>query len=161
MIVFLSLKCLKLSYCCKISVWNVEGPEDITEESLSLFTILDPKIDVLIVGYGDNTPVGGKEAKKVFPVDPKIILKMRQKGVNMELLTTENAIATYNYLVEEGRVVAAALIPPNHVRVKDQDIVDTKAKRKELYGGANKNWIGGDRGDHPFTGESMMPKDRS
>ena len=138
-------------------MWNVDGPEDITEESLSLFTILDPKIDVLIVGYGDNTPVKGKK-RDAFPVDPKIILKMRQKGVSMELLTTENAIATYNYLVEEGRVVAAALIPPNHIKVKDQDIVDTKARRKELYGGTNKNWLGSDRGDNPFTGETMLPK---
>ena len=138
------------------SVWNVEGAEDITEESLSLFTILDPKIDVLVVGYGDNTPVKGN--KKKFPVDPTIILKMRQKGVSMELLTTENAIATYNYLVEEGRVVAAALIPPNHVKLKDQDIVDTKARRKELYGGPNKNWLGSDRGDNQFTGETMLPK---
>ena len=91
-------------------MWNVEGAEDITEESLSLFTILDPKIDVLVVGYGDNTPVKGTNKK--FPVDPTIILKMRQKGVSMELLTTENAIATYNYLVEEGRVVAQLLFPP-------------------------------------------------
>ena len=138
-------------------MWNVDGPEDITEESLALFTILDPKIDVLIVGYGDNTPIKGKK-RDAFPVDPKIILKMRQKGVSMELLTTENAIATYNYLVEEGRVVAAALIPPNHIRIKDQDIVDTKARRKELYGGTNKNWLGSDRGDHQFTGETMLPK---
>ena len=137
-------------------VWNVDGPEDITEESLSLFTILDPKIDVLIVGYGDNTPVKGNKGK--FPVDPKIILKMRQKGVSMELLTTENAIATYNYLVEEGRVVAAALIPPNHVKVKDQDVVDTKARRMELYGGTKKNWLGSDRGENQFTGETMLPK---
>ena len=109
---------------------------------MSLFTILDPKIDVLIVGYGDNTPVKGARGKTAFPVDPKIILKMRQKGVSMELLTTENAIATYNYLVEEGRVVAAALIPPNHIKVKDQDIVDTKARRKELYGKQTRTGLG-------------------
>ena len=137
------------------AVWNVEGPEDITEESLSLFTILDPKIDVLIVGYGDNNTQTGK---KQFPVDTRIIMKMRQKGVNMELLTTENAIATYNYLVEEGRVVAAALIPPNHVVVKDQDVVESKDRRKQLYGDPNKSWLGYDRGEHPVTGETMLPK---
>ena len=127
---------------------------------MSLFTILDPKIDVLIVGYGDNTPVKGAKGKTAFPVDPKIILKMRQKGVSMELLTTENAIATYNYLVEEGRVVAAALIPPNHVRMTDQDIVDTKARRKQLYGDGNFNWLGANRGEHPLTGFDMVPKDK-
>jgi hypothetical protein len=41
---------------------------------------------------------------------------LRQKGVTLEVLTTENAIAAYNFLVEEGRVVAAALIPPSNVR---------------------------------------------
>jgi hypothetical protein len=42
---------------------------------------------------------------------------LRQKGVTLEVLTTENAIAAYNFLVEEGRVVAAALIPPSNVRL--------------------------------------------
>merc|ERR1711915_261288 len=94
--------------------WVVDGPEDITEESLSLFTVLDPKLDVLIIGYGSPNIVNKRN-----PVDPKVILAMRKKGVNVEVLTTENAISTYNYLVEEGRVVAAALIPPSFVRIVD------------------------------------------
>ena len=122
---------------------------------MALFTILDPKIDVLIIGYGDNSSQTGK---RTFPVDTSIIVKMRKKGINVELLTTENAIATYNYLVEEGRVVAAALIPPNHVRMTDQDVVDTKARRKQLYGDGNFSWLGANRGEHPFTGEEMVPK---
>lgn len=61
---------------------------------MALFTILDPKIDVLIIGYGDSSSQSGK---RKFPVDTSIILKMRKKGINVELLTTENAIATYNY----------------------------------------------------------------
>ena len=138
-------------------MWNVEGPQDINEDSLSLFTILDPKIDVLIIGYGDNSSQSGK---RTFPVDTSIIMKMRRKGINVELLTTENAIATYNYLVEEGRVVAAALIPPNHVKIVDQDVVDTKARRKQLYGDANFNWLGANRGEHPITGMDMVPKDK-
>ena len=43
-------------------------------------------------------------------------LALKNKGLVLEVLTTENAIAAYNYLVEEGRVVAAALIPPFSVR---------------------------------------------
>ena len=135
-------------------MWHVEGPEDINEDSLSLFTVLDPKIDVLVVGYGDQDSYKGKK----FPVDTRVIMKMRQKGINMELLSTENAIATYNFLVEEGRVCAAALIPPNMVRIVDQDVIDTKARRKQLYGDANYNWIGANRGEHPLTGEYMLPK---
>jgi cell division protein FtsB len=45
-----------------------------------------------------------------------LYLALRSKGVTLEVLTTENAVSAYNYLVEEGRVVAAALIPPNHFR---------------------------------------------
>ena len=41
---------------------------------------------------------------------------MKKKGISLEVLTTENAISTYNYLLEEGRVVAAALIPPAYIR---------------------------------------------
>jgi len=137
----------------QVLVWKIDGPEDINEDSLALFPILDPKIDVLIIGYGDAPKKGQK-----FPVDTSVIMKMRRKGVNCELLTTENAIATYNYLVEEGRVVAAALIPPNQVKLVNQDIIDTKARRKQLYGDGNLNWVGGhSRGEHPFTGESMLP----
>merc|ERR1719449_5459 len=72
----------------QVLLWNVDGPEDINEDSLALFTILDPKIDVLIIGFGDNTSQTGKRS---FPVDTSIILKMRRKGINVELLTTENA----------------------------------------------------------------------
>lgn len=33
--------------------WNVSGDEEINEKSLELFTILDPKPDVLVVGFGN------------------------------------------------------------------------------------------------------------
>jgi len=138
----------------QVLLWNVDGPEEITEDSLALFTVLDPKIDVLLIGYGDTPKKGEK-----FPVDTSVIMKMRKKGVTCELLTTENAIATYNFLVEEGRVVAAALIPPNQVKLVAQDVIDTKARRKQLYGDGSLNWVGGsNRGEHPFTGEKMLPK---
>ena len=94
------------------------------------------------------------------PVDPKVILAMRKKGINVEVLTTENAISTYNYLVEEGRVVAAALIPPSFVRIVDRDIIDTKERRKQLYGDGNINFLGSNKDSHPFTTEQMSKKDK-
>ena len=51
---------------------------------------------------------------------------------NMKVLTTEKAISTYNFLVEEGRVVAAALIPPETVNIMDIDVVETKERCKFL-----------------------------
>lgn len=138
---------------CLVEGWVVDGPEDITEESLSLFTVLDPKLDVLIIGYGSHNTTTSRN-----PVDPKVILKMRKKGINVEVLTTENAISTYNYLVEEGRVVAAALIPPSFVRLVDTDIAETKQRKKQLYGDGNINFLGSNKDSHPFTTEQMTKK---
>ena len=62
------------------------------------------------------------------------------------MLTTEKAIATYNFLVEEGRVVATALIPPEDVRIVDIDIVNTKERYKSLLSNKDVNYHGDDRG---------------
>ena len=35
---------------------------------------------------------------------------------NVECLPTEDAIASFNYLCSENRLVAAALIPPNSIK---------------------------------------------
>ena len=48
--------------------------------------------------------------------------------MNIKVLTTEKAISTYNFLVEEGRIVAAALIPPENVKIMDIDVVETKER---------------------------------
>ena len=115
--------------------------KDVNEDSLSLFTLLDPRycfflasvapmlsphdiivrLDLLVIGHGGQPGVRD-------PVDPRVILKMKKKGVNIEVLTTEKAISTYNFLVEEGRIVAAALIPPETVKIMDIDVVETKER---------------------------------
>ncbi len=43
------------------------------------------------------------------------------QGLNVECLPTEDAIASYNYLCSEDRLVAAALIPPHKVRFISSD----------------------------------------
>lgn len=97
--------------------WNVESHEDITEESLSLFTALEPKIDLLVVGIGDQqtTPAFTR----------KIIEFMKKYRINVEVLNTEQACATFNFLNAEGRVVAAALIPPMSLRINEDDMMRT------------------------------------
>ena len=47
----------------------------------------------------------------------KIMMAMRKRKVNIEAMPTEDAIGAYNYLVEEDRLVAAALIPPEEVTI--------------------------------------------
>lgn len=117
--------------------WRVRGHEDITEEALCLFKLLDPKIDLLVVGYGEQLPKP--------PVSPKLILKMKSFGINMEVFPTEQAIPVYNFLVEEGRMVAAALIPPGRVSLVDGDIVKSKQRHNIIYGDIDKNYLGQDK----------------
>ncbi|XP_040264612.1 NADH dehydrogenase [ubiquinone] 1 alpha subcomplex assembly factor 3 isoform X2 [Bufo bufo] len=81
--------------------WNVASHRNISLESLSLFHLLVPKIEILVLGTGD----------RVERLDPAIAKFMRQKGVAIEIQDTPNACATYNFLTSERRVTAAALIP--------------------------------------------------
>uniref|UniRef100_A0A182NFV5 NADH dehydrogenase [ubiquinone] 1 alpha subcomplex assembly factor 3 n=1 Tax=Anopheles dirus TaxID=7168 RepID=A0A182NFV5_9DIPT len=95
--------------------WNVESHEDINDESLSLFCAIEPKIDVLVVGIGDNT---------ITPAfSKKIIDFMKRHKINVEVLGTEQACATFNFLNAENRVVAAALIPPITLRINEDDLM--------------------------------------
>eukprot|EP00128_Syssomonas_multiformis_P004652 Colp12_sorted_trinity150504_noHs@10284 len=83
-------------------VWKVDKFEDITEESLSLFLLMEPNLELLVLGVGDYPHKLPKE----------LTHKLALRNVKLEVLDTKNACSTYNYLVSEGRVVAAGLIPP-------------------------------------------------
>ncbi|XP_075430606.1 NADH dehydrogenase [ubiquinone] 1 alpha subcomplex assembly factor 3 isoform X2 [Ascaphus truei] len=86
--------------------WNVGCHTEISLESLALFHMLVPRIEILVLGTGD----------RVERLDPNILKFMRQKGVAVEVQDTPNACATFNFLISERRVVAAGLIPPIHVK---------------------------------------------
>ncbi|XP_046950560.1 NADH dehydrogenase [ubiquinone] 1 alpha subcomplex assembly factor 3 isoform X2 [Lynx rufus] len=82
--------------------WNVGTHQDITEESFSLFWLLEPRIEIIVVGTGDRTE----------RLQPGVLQAMRQRGIAVEVQDTPNACATFNFLCHEGRVTGAALIPP-------------------------------------------------
>ncbi|XP_074813424.1 NADH dehydrogenase [ubiquinone] 1 alpha subcomplex assembly factor 3 isoform X2 [Natator depressus] len=83
--------------------WNVGSYQDITEESLVLFRLLEPRIEILVLGMGD----------KVERLEPDVLKFMRECGIAVEVQDTPNACATFNFLTSEGRATAAALIPPS------------------------------------------------
>ncbi|XP_055613457.1 NADH dehydrogenase [ubiquinone] 1 alpha subcomplex assembly factor 3-like [Uranotaenia lowii] len=111
--------------------WNVETAKDINEHSLSLFTALDPKIDILVIGIGDQsaTPAFNK----------KILEFMRKYRINVEVLNTEQACATFNFLNAEARMVAAALIPPVTLRVNEDDLLRRQLRMNESLELLDKN----------------------
>ncbi|KAL7638223.1 UNVERIFIED_CONTAM: hypothetical protein RMT77_010787 [Armadillidium vulgare] len=98
--------------------WRVKEAEEVNVESLSLFTILEPKLDVIIIGKGDKENM----------ISLKTIQQMRSKGSSLEILPTEQACYTYNFLVSEGRFVAAALLPPKSLKISVTDGQDIDLK---------------------------------
>lgn len=90
--------------------WNIEGDHDINEKSLSLFLNLHPKLDVFIIGVSDAT-----DNKLIADTRMKVLNIIRSKGypkLNLEVMPTEKAVTTFNFLTCEQRFVGAALIPP-------------------------------------------------
>ncbi|KAF6035905.1 hypothetical protein EB796_005791 [Bugula neritina] len=87
--------------------WNVNGAEDIHMHSLSLFTVLEPKLDILLIGVG--------EPSEVNYVDKDLYRHLKEKGISLELLSTHQACATFNFLNSEKRCVAAAFLPPKRI----------------------------------------------
>ena len=67
--------------------------------------------DILVIGVGDP---GNK-------IDPKVIQYISSKKINIEVLSTEKACATFNFLNSESRCVAGALIPPTNIKFYDED----------------------------------------
>uniref|UniRef100_A0A8C7WLU3 NADH dehydrogenase [ubiquinone] 1 alpha subcomplex assembly factor 3 n=1 Tax=Oryzias sinensis TaxID=183150 RepID=A0A8C7WLU3_9TELE len=83
--------------------WNVGSHKDITEDSVSLFHMLEPPIEILVLGTGS----------KLQRIDPSVLALLKRKGIAVEVQDTPNACATFNFLTSERRLVAAGLIPPS------------------------------------------------
>ncbi|PSS10080.1 NADH dehydrogenase [ubiquinone] 1 alpha subcomplex assembly factor like [Actinidia chinensis var. chinensis] len=84
-----------------IMSWSPKNFSEITGDSLSMFQIMRPIPEILILGCG----------RYIQHVDPELRRFIRSTGMKLEALDSRNAASTYNILNEEGRVVAAALLP--------------------------------------------------
>ncbi|KAK7350531.1 hypothetical protein VNO77_09248 [Canavalia gladiata] len=81
--------------------WKPKKFSEVTADSLSLFQTVRPIPEILILGCGRN----------IQHVDPEIRRFVRSTGMKLEAVDSRNAASTYNILNEEGRIVAAALLP--------------------------------------------------
>ncbi|XXG43737.1 hypothetical protein AAC387_Pa01g3707 [Persea americana] len=84
-----------------IMSWSPKKISEITQESLSIFKILKPVPDILLLGCG----------RYIEPIDPELRRFLRSTGMKLEVIDSRNAASTFNILNEEGRMVAAALLP--------------------------------------------------
>lgn len=84
--------------------WHVRNIRDITPNSLLLFSLIHPKLEILVIGVGqsENIPLLSRE----------VLDYLRTNNIRVEVLPTEHAVSTYNYLNNERRLVACALLPP-------------------------------------------------
>ncbi|XP_068172383.1 NADH dehydrogenase [ubiquinone] 1 alpha subcomplex assembly factor 3 [Antennarius striatus] len=82
--------------------WNVGSYTEITEESVSLFHMVVPRIEILVLGTG----------ARLERINPSVLALLKRKGIAVEVQDTPNACATFNLLCNDRRVAAAGLIPP-------------------------------------------------
>ncbi|NP_001143587.2 uncharacterized protein LOC100276291 [Zea mays] len=85
----------------KIMTWAPKTFSEITAESLSIFKVVHPIPEILILGCG----------RHIQPVSPELRKFIRSTGMKLEAVDSRNAASTYNILNEEGRPVAAAVLP--------------------------------------------------
>ena len=81
--------------------------------------------DVLVLGVGDS--------RDSLQVNSNILSFMAKYHISVEILPTEQACATFNFLNSERRGVAGALIPPLTLRPTEDDVITTKRRHKRLY----------------------------
>lgn len=105
--------------------WNIASSGDINEESLVLFKMLEPTLDILILGLDQKYDNAANFIKTVKTFAKKL-------AMNMEILPTEHAITTFNYLNAERRYVAAALMPPRVQLPKGAKALQDTVMRRRL-----------------------------
>ncbi|KAI0832742.1 DUF498-domain-containing protein [Trametes gibbosa] len=99
---------LLLSSACifldgKVFLWNV--PETLWNgwkpAHFEIFETVVPRPEILLIGTGE----------RVEMLPPALRQYLTKAGVQVDVMNTRNACSTYNLLAEEGRRVAAALLP--------------------------------------------------
>jgi len=84
-------------------VWRVPAQPWVewSSEAFEIFSVVSPKPELLLLGTG----------KSLLLPPPSIREYLRKAGISMDVMDTRNACSTFNLLSEEGRKVAAALLP--------------------------------------------------
>ncbi|EPS92896.1 hypothetical protein FOMPIDRAFT_47037 [Fomitopsis schrenkii] len=87
----------------KVFLWEVPETrwEGWDKKHFEIFDVVVPKPELLIIGTG----------RRVAFVPPKLRQYLTSLGIQTDVMDTWNACSTYNLLAEEGRQVAAALLP--------------------------------------------------
>lgn len=82
------------------SNWQVKDGDQLTETLFKKIIEQSDKIDILILGMGEKMSLPPKEIRQAC----------QENGIVIEFMSTSNAVRTYNVLLAEKRLIAAALI---------------------------------------------------
>jgi len=88
--------------------WDIASVDDIDEKSLSLFTLVEPRLEVLVIGVGED----GLHNQMSSDLNRRVRAMLTQKKINCEIMPTKHAVTTYNFMCVDHRVCAGAFIPP-------------------------------------------------
>ncbi|CAK4085296.1 unnamed protein product [Aphanomyces euteiches] len=83
-------------------LWKPKTMDEITKESLTVFTVANPPVEILVLGCGKRIP---------RLLDPSLVDYLKSHGIVVEYVDSFNACATFNILNAEDRKVAAAILP--------------------------------------------------
>jgi uncharacterized protein len=117
--------------------WKISDISELSIDSLRIFTILYPSLQLLLIGTGKSM---------IFPHEPKaqgIVDFFRKQGVKVEFLSSNVAATTFNFLNQEDRNVAAALLPllPQDVEEDERNMIYRGgSSNKELGSGSPPSW---------------------
>ncbi|KAI8474975.1 MAG: NADH dehydrogenase 1 alpha subcomplex assembly factor 3 [Monoraphidium minutum] len=84
-------------------MWDVRGLDDVSMEALAVLDLMAPPPEVLVFGCG----------ARMRPLPEPLAAQLAARGIAVEALDTRNALAYFNFLNDEGRVVVGALLPCN------------------------------------------------
>lgn len=80
--------------------WEPAQPLTLVQDDFALVIAEAAEIDILLVGTGPD----------LKPLPAALRARMREAGISAEPMSTGAAVRTYNVLLAEDRLVAAALI---------------------------------------------------
>lgn len=103
--------------------WNVQSGRHINEASLSLFTVLEPKPDLLVIGLDD---------KYDFSHNKNLRECVQKLGITAEIVSVYNACTVFNFINEEGRYVVAALIPQKTSKLRSLRLPTNEQSAKQV-----------------------------
>ena len=93
-------------------LWNVTSVRNISPRSIAPVHMIKPRVELCIIGATTRSKRGAKGLleEEDENVNPALFGYLSRKGVALEVMSTANAIATFNLLQAEDRPVCAALI---------------------------------------------------